>query len=62
MRGTKKVANLNEYFTAACGLDMKQRQQWRETILKVGKTDKSEAMRIFNSFEYFKVNYLNKKK
>jgi len=62
MKSTKKVADLNEYLTAASGLDMKQRKQWRATILKVGKKDKVEAMRIFRSFEYFKLNYLNKKK
>jgi hypothetical protein len=59
MKSTKKVTDLNEYLTKASGLDMKERVLWRSTILKVGKKDKVEAMRIFRSFEYFKQNYLN---
>jgi hypothetical protein len=62
MKSTKKVKDLNQFLTEQTGLNKLQREHWRQAIVRIMKTDKVEAMKIFNSFEYFKVNYLNKKK
>lgn len=67
-----KIKDLNQYLTATTGLDAQQREEWRKCIRQLmdrakGITDpieqraaKQEALKVFDSFSYWKERYAGK--
>jgi hypothetical protein len=54
----KKIKDLNQYLTDNTGLNKDEREQWRNKISEMMKTDREEAMKVFHSTQYFKAKYL----
>ena len=56
----KYVKDLDSHLTKTTGLNKDERQMWRDTITKLSdKGDKEEALKVFQSFSYWRNKYLN---